>query len=35
LQADLAEVDGVDKLYAVVGNRPVEALLELLTIEEC
>jgi short-subunit dehydrogenase len=27
LQADLAEVEGVDKLYAAIGNRPVEALL--------
>jgi len=27
LQADLAEIDGVDKLYAVIGERPVEALL--------
>ena len=27
LQADLAEVDGVDKLYGVIGGRPVEALL--------
>jgi uncharacterized protein len=27
LQADLAEVDGVDRLYAAIGNRPVEALL--------
>ena len=27
LQADLAEVDGVDKLYAAIGSRPVEALL--------
>jgi len=27
LQADLAEVEGVDKLYALIGGRPVEALL--------
>jgi short-subunit dehydrogenase len=27
LQADLADVDGVDKLFATIGNRPVEALL--------
>jgi UDP-N-acetylglucosamine enolpyruvyl transferase len=27
LQADFAEVDGVDKLCGVVGGRPVEALL--------
>ncbi|HET6927387.1 MAG TPA: SDR family NAD(P)-dependent oxidoreductase [Hyphomicrobiaceae bacterium] len=27
LQADLAEVEGVDKLYALIGRRPVEALL--------
>jgi uncharacterized protein len=27
LQADLAEVEGVDKLYALIGARPVEALL--------
>jgi short-subunit dehydrogenase len=27
LQADLAEVGGVDKLYGLIGGRPVEALL--------
>jgi uncharacterized protein len=27
LQADLAEVEGVDELYALIGGRPVEALL--------
>ena len=27
LHADLAEVEGVDKLYALIGGRPVEALL--------
>jgi short-subunit dehydrogenase len=27
LQADLAEVEGVDKLYVLIGARPVEALL--------
>ena len=27
LQADLAEVEGVDKLYRVIGGRPVAALL--------
>jgi uncharacterized protein len=27
LQADLAEVEGVDKLYALIGGRPVEAFL--------
>ena len=27
LQADLADVDGVDKLYEAIGGRPVEALL--------
>jgi uncharacterized protein len=27
LQADLADVDGVDKLFATIGNHPVEALL--------
>jgi len=27
LQADLSEVEGVDKLYRVIGGRPVEALL--------
>ena len=27
LQADLATLEGVDKLYATVGERPVDALL--------
>src|SRR5882762_6071255 len=27
VQADLATVEGVDKLYEVIGNRPVAALL--------
>ena len=27
MQADLAEVDGVDKLYQLISARPVEALL--------
>jgi short-subunit dehydrogenase len=27
VQADLSTIDGVDKLYAAIGNRPVEALL--------
>ena len=27
LKADLAEDDGVDRLNAAIGNRPVEALL--------
>jgi short-subunit dehydrogenase len=27
IQADLATLDGVDKLYAAIGNRPVAALL--------
>ena len=26
LQADLAEVEGIDKLYALIGNRPIETL---------
>jgi short-subunit dehydrogenase len=27
VEADLAMLEGVDKLYAAIGNRPVEALL--------